>query len=190
MIIQWYPGHMTKALRQMEENVKKVDAVIYVLDSRAVEACINPKFDGVIGNKPVLYVFNKADTVEAAALKQWCDYFDTLGRSYVKANCASGRDSNAIISKLLELLKSKIEHYRNKGVNARLRAMVVGIPNSGKSTLINCLCAGKKTVTGDRPGVTRSSQWVAVNNDLDLLETPGTLWPSLKIKGLPEIWLI
>lgn len=177
-IIQWYPGHMTKALREMEENVKKVDAVIYVLDSRAVEACINPKFEKIIGNKPVLYVFNKADTVEKNHLKEWLNYFDKMGHTYVAANSASGRESAAILGSLKNLLTAKIESYRAKGVNARLRAMVLGIPNSGKSTLINSLCAGKKTVTGDKPGVTRGKQWVAVSDYVDLMDTPGTLWPS------------
>ncbi len=185
-IIQWYPGHMTKATREMEANVKKCDVVIYVLDSRAINACINPKFDSIIKNKPVLYVFNKADTVEPGMLKPWCDFFDAQGKTYVKANSAAGKESGLIISKIKELCSAKIQNYLNKGVNTSIRAMVLGIPNGGKSTLINSLCSGKKTVTGDRPGVTKGQQWVSVSKGIDLLDTPGTLWPSFEDQELAK----
>ena len=170
---------MTKAVRLIEENIKLVDAVIYVLDSRAVSACINPAFNSIIKNKPILYVFNKADLVEPSDLKKWCDYMDGRGYFYVTSNSASGRDNAKIFKKLLELMDEKIRRYREKGVNTPIRAMVIGIPNSGKSTLINSLCGGKKTVTGDKPGVTRNKQWLAVAKGVDMLDTPGTLWPKL-----------
>ena len=170
---------MTKAMRLIEENIKIVDAVIYVLDSRAVSACMNPSFDGIIGNKPILYVLNKADLVEERDLKKWCDYFDEKKYNYVVSNSANGKDNDKILKKLLFVLDDKIKRYREKGVNTPVRAMVIGIPNSGKSTLINSLCGGKRTITGDRPGVTKSKQWLAVRKGVDMLDTPGTLWPKL-----------
>lgn len=179
MNINWFPGHMTKAMRLIEENIKIVDAVIYVLDSRAVSACINPSFDGIIGNKPIVYVLNKADLVEERDLKKWCDYFDEKKFDYVVSNSANGKDNDKILKKLLFVLDDKIKRYREKGVNTPVRAMVIGIPNSGKSTLINSLCGGKRTITGDRPGVTKSKQWLAVRKGVDMLDTPGTLWPKL-----------
>ena len=162
MNINWFPGHMTKAMRLIEENIKIVDAVIYVLDSRAVSACMNPSFDGIIGNKPILYVLNKADLVEERDLKKWCDYFDEKKYNYVVSNSANGKDNDKILKKLLFVLDDKIKRYREKGVNTPVRAMVIGIPNSGKSTLINSLCGGKRTITGDRPGVTKSKQWLSL----------------------------
>ena len=170
---------MTKAMRLIEENIKIVDAVIYVLDSRAVSACMNPSFDGIIGNKPILYVLNKADLVEERDLKKWWDYLDEKKYNYVVSNSANGKDNDKILKKLLFVLDDKIKRYREKGVNTPVRAMVIGIPNSGKSTLINSLCGGKRTITGDRPGVTKSKQWLAVRKGVDMLDTPGTLWPKL-----------
>ncbi len=178
-MINWFPGHMTKAMRIIEDNMKIVDVVVYVLDSRAISACINPSFDSVIKNKPILYVFNKCDLVEKADLDKWCAYFDEKGYNYIVANSANGRDSGRILKKLTDIMADKIARYREKGVNTPIRAMVVGIPNSGKSTLINCLCGGKKTITGDRPGVTKSKQWLAVCKGVDMLDTPGTLWPKM-----------
>lgn len=179
MQINWFPGHMTKAMRLIEENIKIVDAVIYVLDSRAVSACINPSFSDVIKNKPIVYVLNKADLVEESDLKKWCAYFDEKGFAYVTSNSANGKDNAKILKKLLCVLDDKIKRYREKGVNTPVRAMVIGIPNSGKSTLINSLCGGKRTITGDRPGVTKSKQWLSVQKGVDMLDTPGTLWPKL-----------
>ena len=144
MQINWFPGHMTKAMRLIEENIKIVDAVIYVLDSRAVSACINPSFSDVIKNKPIVYVLNKADLVEESDLKKWCAYFDEKGFAYVTSNSANGKDNAKILKKLLCVLDDKIKRYREKGVNTPVRAMVIGIPNSGKSTLINSLCGGAR----------------------------------------------
>lgn len=178
--ISWFPGHMAKAMRIIEDNMKIVDAVVYVLDSRAVSACINPSFDSVIKNKPILYVLNKCDLVEKSDLDKWCAYFEKQGYNYITANSANGRDAGRILKKLTDIMAEKIARYRAKGVMTPIRAMVVGIPNSGKSTLINCLCGGKKTITGDRPGVTKSKQWLAVAKGVDMLDTPGTLWPKME----------
>lgn len=179
-IIQWYPGHMTKAVREMESNLKKVDAVIYLLDARAVNACINPKLDRLAEGKPVLYLINKKDTVEKQACELWIKKFAGQGKECLATDSASGRDGGAVTAALMRLTSEKREKYRAKGANISVRAMVVGIPNSGKSTLINSLCPKKKTVTGDKPGVTRGQQWISLAKGIDLLDTPGTLWPSFE----------
>lgn len=179
MLIQWFPGHMTKALRMMEENVKLVDCLIYVLDSRCIPASFNPSLDKIAGNKPILYVLNKADLVEKADLDSWLEVLKQQGKLVLVTNSATGNTSK-VIDGLKQLNKDLIEKYQNKGVNRSIRAMVVGIPNSGKSTLVNSLCGSKRTITGDKPGVTRGKQWVVLSKGVELLDTPGTLWPSFE----------
>lgn len=179
MHIQWFPGHMTKALRMMEENVKLVDCLLYVLDSRCIEASFNPKLNELAGGKPILYVLNKVDLVLREDLNKWLDYFKRNNMQVVLCNSANGNTSK-VIEGLKVINKNLIEKYQNKGVNRSIRAMVVGIPNSGKSTLINSLCGSKRTITGDRPGVTRGKQWVVLTKGVELLDTPGTLWPSFE----------
>ncbi len=179
MHIQWFPGHMTKALRMMEENVKLVDCLIYVLDCRCIAASFNPKLNELAGGKPILYVLNKADLVEREDLNAWIKYFKDNNMQVVVCNSANG-NTQKVIDGLKILNKNLIEKYQNKGVNRSIRAMVVGIPNSGKSTLINSLCGAKRTITGDRPGVTRGKQWVVLAKGVELLDTPGTLWPSFE----------
>ena len=176
--IQWFPGHMTKALRMMEDSIKQVDCVIYVLDARAISSCMNPKFDKIILNKPVLYIVNKQDLVEKQDLQSWQKYFAKNNLDYVIADSISGRQKDIIIDKLKELNKRIIEKYANKGAIKSVRAMVVGVPNTGKSTLINSLCKQKRAITGNRPGVTRGKQWVSLAEGVDLLDTPGTLAPA------------
>ena len=176
--IQWFPGHMTKALRMMEDSVKQVDCIIYVLDARAIESCMNPKFDKIINNKPVLYIVNKQDLVEKQDLQSWQKYFAKNNMEFVIADSISGRQKDIIIDKLKELNKRIIEKYANKGAIKSVRAMVVGVPNTGKSTLINSLCKQKRAITGNRPGVTRGKQWVSLADGVDLLDTPGTLAPA------------
>ncbi len=179
MLIQWFPGHMTKALRMMEENVKLVDCLIYVLDSRCIAASFNPKLNQLAGGKPILYVLNKADLVAKEDLTEWLKCFKANNMQVVICNSANGNTSK-VIDGLKILNKNLIEKYKQKGVNRSIRAMVVGIPNSGKSTLINSLCGSKRTITGDRPGVTRGKQWVVLTKGVELLDTPGTLWPSFE----------
>ena len=176
--IQWFPGHMTKALRMMEDSVKSVDCIIYVLDARAIESCMNPKFDNIIKNKPVLYIINKQDLVEKQDLQSWQKYFIAHNMDFVIADSVSGKQKDIIINKLKELNKKIIEKYANKGAIKSVRAMVVGVPNTGKSTLINSLCKQKRAITGNRPGVTRGKQWVSLAEGVDLLDTPGTLAPA------------
>ncbi len=174
MNIQWFPGHMTKAIRMMEENLRLVDALIYVIDTRAVYSCDNPLFNKLLQGKKVLYVFNKCDLVEKSDLDLWCKEFEGQGKPYVKAIGTSG-DCSQIVAGLKRVVADKIEKYAQKGANISVRAMVVGVPNSGKSTIINAMVKKAKAVTGDRPGVTSGKQWLSVDN-VDFLDTPGTLW--------------
>ncbi|MBO7155830.1 MAG: ribosome biogenesis GTPase YlqF [Clostridia bacterium] len=180
MFIHWFPGHMTKAIRMMSEEMKVVDSVIYVLDARAPQSCINPAFDEVIGNKPRLYVLNKADMVSQKEVIKWVDKFRRQGYKCIYSNSISKADAPVIVKNLLELNEDLIERYSRKGVNKTVRAMVIGVPNCGKSTLINSLTKEKKTVTGNRPGVTRGKQWVAIGEYIELLDSPGVLYPDFK----------
>ena len=178
MYIQWFPGHMTKALRMMEENVKLVNSVIYVLDARAILASFNPSFDKLIKDKTVLYIINKCDLVDKAELEKWKAFFREKGYTFIMTESVSSRDKNKIVDSLKKINSTMIERYKAKGVKKNVRAMVIGVPNSGKSTLINSLCGKKRTITGDRPGVTRGKQWVVLSQGVELLDTPGTVWPK------------
>lgn len=174
MYIQWFPGHMTKAIRMMEENLRLVDAVVYVLDARAVKSCINPLFQKLIAGKPALFVFNKCDLVEARELDGWERSFAAEGRVTARSVGISG-DCSRVVAGVKAVAAAKLDRFREKGASVNVRTMVVGVPNSGKSTIINAMCGKAKTVTGDRPGVTRGKQWVSIDG-IDLLDTPGTLW--------------
>lgn len=178
MIIQWYPGHMDKALREMKNNAKFVDAILYVLDARAPFSCLNPKFDTIIGAKPVIMILNKADLISREDLNQFEQFFKVKNVPVVALNSTITNATKPIIECASVLLKDKIDRFKNKGVAIPLRLMVIGVPNGGKSTLINNICGNKKTITGDKPGVTRSNQWVKISNGFELLDTPGTLWPA------------
>lgn len=185
MHIQWYPGHMTKAVRMMEENEKLVDAIIYVLDARAYKACFNPSFDK-ISDKPRLYVLNKIDTIPQSAQDVIVDTLQREGKLVVRSNSLSGKFSQQVKDGLYRLLSDKIQRYKNKGVNKTVRAMVIGVPNSGKSTLINSLCAKRRADAQNRPGVTRGKQWIRLTENVELLDTPGTLWPSFENQDLAK----
>ena len=174
MNIQWFPGHMTKAIRMMEENLRLVDALVYVIDSRAVYSSDNPLFDKLLKGKRVLYVFNKCDLVEERDLALWCERFREEGKTYVRSVGTSG-DCSAIVAGLKRIAADKLSRFGERGANVAVRAMVVGVPNSGKSTVINAMCKRAGAVTGDRPGVTRGKQWMSIDG-VDLLDTPGTLW--------------
>lgn len=180
MHIHWFPGHMTKAIRMMREEIKLVDSVIYVLDARAPLACVNEAFDEVIGSKPRLYVLNKADTVSRDAVIEWVDYFRSRGDKCIYSNSVSKADAGVIVKNLVELNEEIIERYRQKGVAKVVRAMVIGVPNTGKSTLINSLLKEKRALTGNKPGVTRGKQWVAIDPYIELLDSPGVLYPDYR----------
>lgn len=182
MLIQWFPGHMTKALRQMEQSVKKVDSLIYLLDSRAPFSCINPQFSHLLTNKPTVYVLNKCDLVDRNELLKWKEYFESKGHYVILTDSSTKKDAKTVIAALNEINREKIERNKAKGINYAVKAMVIGMPNTGKSTLINSLCADKRTITGDRPGVTRGEQWVKLDNGIILLDTPGTLCHSIEVE--------
>lgn len=177
--IQWFPGHMTKAMRMMEDNVKLVDGVIMILDARAPFACINKKLDGLFVNRPVLYVLNKADLVNMSDTDRVIKEFAKDGRQAVACTGVDKKAVTLLYNKIFSMLRFKLEKNKERGYFKPLRIMVAGIPNTGKSTIINSLCGSKKTVTGDKAGVTRGKQWVRLR-ELDLLDTPGTMPPSFE----------
>ena len=163
----------------MEKEIKIVDVILYVLDSRAPFSCVNPKFETLIGDKPIIYVFNKVDMADKEKVDEWAKYFskNDTHKCIMLDSTASG-SGKKIESTIRLVLKDKIEKYKLKNINATLRAMVIGVPNCGKSTLINNLCGKAKTVTGNKPGVTKGKQWVKIASGIELLDMPGTLWPS------------
>lgn len=170
---------MAKALRDMAEEVKNVDMVIYVLDARAPKSSVNPEFVGIIGNKPILYVLNKADLVQKDDLAKFYLDFKTDNSEILELNSTITGAIKKIEPIMTKLCAEKIEKYKQKGFKINLRAMVIGVPNSGKSTLINNLCGVKKAITGDKAGVTRGKQWLSLKNGFEVLDTPGTLYPNI-----------
>lgn len=178
MIIQWFPGHMTKALRMMEKEIKIVDVIIYVLDARAPYSCVNPKLNSIIGDKSIIYVLNKCDMADPTITKEWQTYFSNIGHTCIMLNSTESGTAKKVETAIRNALTTKIERLKSKGINFIMRAMVLGVPNSGKSTLINNLCGVSKAITGDRPGVTKGKQWVKIASGIEILDTPGTLWPA------------
>ncbi|HPG92880.1 MAG TPA: ribosome biogenesis GTPase YlqF [Clostridia bacterium] len=178
MKIQWFPGHMTKALRLMRESVKAVDIIGYVLDARAPNACLNPEFETLTDRKPCLIILNKVDLADNAKVEKWKNYFESKGKTTVVVSSVNINKSKTLTSAFMQIAKPVTERYAKKGVFKPVRAMIIGVPNSGKSTLINCVSTRKLAVTGDRPGVTKGKQWVRLSNGIELMDTPGTLWPK------------
>ena len=178
MHIHWFPGHMTKALRVMKTEAKLADIFIYVLDARMPGACVNKSFDAVIAGKPVLYVLNKADLADVAKTEQWLKHFKQKGSSAVAVTGSDSSNAKTLLAALNALENKRAEKFESKGATVPRRVMVIGIPNSGKSTVINTLCGRKTAMTGNKPGVTRGKQWVRLSSGLELMDTPGTLYPS------------
>ena len=180
MNIQWYPGHMTKTRRQMEADLKQVDAVCEILDARIPISSRNPDIDSICGSKPRIVILNRMDLADPVATKQWISYFRGKGMAAIATDCKTKRGINEFQPAVRSVLKEKIERDMARGMKRSLRVMIVGIPNVGKSTLINQISGRKGAKAENRPGVTRGKQWVTVEGGLLLLDTPGILWPKFE----------
>ena len=180
MNIQWYPGHMTKTRRQIEADLKLVDAVCEIVDARIPVSSRNPDIDSICGNKPRIIILNRMDLADPNATKRWLAYFRSKGMAAVATDCKTRRGINDFMPSVRLLLKERLERDAAKGMNRPIRVMVVGIPNVGKSTLINQISGRKGAKAENRPGVTRGKQWVTVEGGLLLLDTPGILWPKFE----------
>ena len=181
MNIQWYPGHMTKALRQMKDDLKLIDLVIELIDARVPISSRNPDIDSLANNKSRMIILNKSDLADSEAVKAWTDYFNSSGAICIPLDSRNNRDMNTIRKKCREACKEKIERDLKRGIKNRpVRAMVVGIPNVGKSTFINSFAGRASAKTGNKPGVTKGQQWIRIDKQLELLDTPGILWPKFE----------
>lgn len=180
--IQWYPGHMTKTRRQIEADLKLVDAVCEIIDARIPIASRNPDIAAICGNKPRLVILNRMDMADPVQTKAWAAYFKSCGLAVVQTDCKSRQGINQFVPAVRNLLREKIQRYAEKGQSRPLKIMIVGIPNVGKSTFINQVSGRKGAKAENRPGVTRGKQWVTVDNGLLLLDTPGILWPKFEDK--------
>ena len=179
MNIQWYPGHMTKTRRMMEEDLKLVDAVCEILDARIPISSRNPDIDAICGKKPRMVILNRIDMADADLVSRWSNYFKDRGMAVIRTDCKSRKGINTFAPAVRQLLAEKLQRYAEKGqVGRPLKLMVVGIPNVGKSTFINQIAGRKGAKAENRPGVTRGKQWVNVDGGLLLLDTPGILWPK------------
>ncbi len=188
MNIQWFPGHMTKAQRMIEENVKLVDAVCEVLDARIPRSSRNPDIDRLAAGKPRLVILNRCDLADPEITKAWSAYFRAQGLAVLETDARSGKGVNAFGGAVRELLADKLREYERKGQSGRgLKVMVLGIPNVGKSTFINKVAGRKAAAAGDKPGVTRGRQWISIDRGLDLLDTPGILWPKFDSQEVGEM---
>ena len=181
MNLQWYPGHMTKAKRQMQEDLKLIDLIIELVDARIPLSSRNPDIDELGKNKARLILLNKSDLADERYNEQWSAYFQKKGFYVVKVNAKSGAGLKSIQGVIQEACKAKIERDRRRGIKNRpIHAMVVGIPNVGKSTFINSYAGKAGAKTGNKPGVTKGKQWIRLNKTLELLDTPGILWPKFE----------
>ena len=186
--IQWFPGHMTKARRMMEESLGMVDALCEILDARIPSASRNPEIDSLAGSKPRLLVLNRADLADPQMTRQWEHFYREQGFSVIRCDARTGRGTEAFSPAVRELLSGRMAEWKEKGqVGRKIRVMVAGIPNVGKSTFINRIAGRKAANAGDKPGVTRGKQWIAVDAGLELLDTPGILWPKFEDPEVGEL---
>ncbi|MDR3278193.1 MAG: ribosome biogenesis GTPase YlqF [Oscillospiraceae bacterium] len=187
MNIQWFPGHMTKARRMIAENMKLIDAVCEITDARIPASSRNPDVDEITGGKPRLMVLNRVDQADPEVTRLWSAYFKARGMTVLETDCRSGRGVAGFPSAVRALLRERLARDSARGlVGRRLRVMVVGIPNVGKSTFINKVAKRRAAESSDRPGVTRGKQWITVDNGLELLDTPGILWPKFDSQTVGE----
>ncbi len=185
--IQWFPGHMTKTKRMIKASLPLVDAVVEILDARVPESSRNPDLQSLIEGKPRIIILNKCDTADEASTQKWISYYKNNGVTAIAADCRSGKGLNKFIPTVKQVLSDLIAKYESKGMKGRvLHLMVVGIPNVGKSSFINRLAGQKKAKVEDRPGVTRTKQWVKLSEDIELLDMPGVLWPKFEDMSVGE----
>jgi len=179
--INWFPGHMAKAQRMIREHLKLVDVVIELLDARIPASSANPVISNIIENKPRVIALNKADLAEPEWTERWINEFRQQGLQVVAIDSMTGKGTKTLVSRVEQLASAKIAHLAAKGINPRaVRAMILGIPNVGKSSLINRLLGTATVRTADKPGVTRGKQWIKIGKNLELLDTPGVLWPKFE----------
>lgn len=191
MNIQWFPGHMTKAQRMIEENLAMVDAVCEILDARIPYSSRNPDIDRLAGDKPRLVMLNRVDLADPQMTARWRKYFESRGLAILETDAKSGKGVGTFAPAVRRLLKDKLAAYEAKGqVGRPLRVMILGIPNVGKSTFINKVAGRKAAIAGDKPGVTRGKQWINIDQGLDLLDTPGILWPKFDSQEVGEMLAI
>ena len=180
MNIQWYPGHMTKTRRMIAEQIKHVDAVCEIVDARIPVSSRNPDVDELTAGKPRLVVLNRVDQADPDATKRWAAWFRAKGYAVMESDAKSGAGTKQFAAAVKTLLADKLRAYAEKGQNRVVRVMILGVPNVGKSTFINRIAGRKTAKTEDRPGVTRAKQWVPIDRGLELLDTPGILWPKFE----------
>ena len=186
-VIQWFPGHMAKTRRLISENLKEVDIVVEILDARIPYSSKNPEITKLIGDKPSLIILNKSSLADKVATKKWIEHYSKMGKRAVAIDCISGEGFSLLAPTIKEILSNKLQRYEEKGMHGRkLKAMFVGIPNVGKSSLINKLCGSKKAKVENRPGVTLNKQWIPTSIGLDLMDMPGVLWPKFEEKIVGE----
>lgn len=191
MNIQWYPGHMTKTRRMIAEQIKNVDAVCEILDARIPISSRNPDVDELTAGKPRLVVLNRVDQADPEGTKRWAEHFKAKGYAVLESDAKSGVGTAKFAGAVRELLADKLRAYAERGMTGRVvRVMILGIPNVGKSTFINKVAGRKTAKTEDRPGVTRSKQWVPIDRNLELLDTPGILWPRFDSQEVGELLAI
>lgn len=179
--IQWFPGHMTKTKRKIQSSLKLIDVVVEIIDARIPISSSNPDLAEIIQNKPKLVLLNKCDKANKSANQEWVNYYAKKGIKALPVDCKTGRGLNKFIPSVREILSDKFEAQKNKGIkNPILRLMIVGIPNVGKSSFINRVSKQSRAKVEDRPGVTRGNQWHTISNDLEMLDTPGVLWPKFE----------
>jgi ribosome biogenesis GTPase A len=180
-LIQWFPGHMSKARRQVQENIKFVDFVTILVDARLPLSSQNPMLTKIVGDKPKLLILNKADLADPVLLKEWKAYFEAQGIKTLSINSKEQSTVKRVTEAAKSLMTDKITRLRERGIQKEtLRTMIIGIPNAGKSTLMNRLAGKKIAVVGNKPGVTKGQQWLKSNKDLEILDTPGILWPKFE----------
>ena len=184
--INWYPGHMTKTRRMLQENLKMIDVVVEILDARAPLASRNPDFDDLFAGKARVVLLNKSDLADSNATKRWIKHFNRKGVEAAGISATGGSAKKVAVALIEKAAKPKVDAMKAKGVNKVIRCMIVGIPNVGKSTLINRIAGQNRAEVGDKPGVTRGKQWVKITPYLELMDTPGMLWPKLEDQELAK----